>query len=371
MSWSGSGRRPPPTWKLSRGGRLEDETQLGLRDRQTLARADEEGDARPAPVLDVQAQGGVGLGRGVGSAAVDVAVAVVLPAHVVGRVARGHRLEDRDHRVLERRGVGARRGLHRGGRHHLHQVVDDHVAQGADGVVEMAAVLDSEALGHRDLDRREVVAVPDRLEHRVGEPQEEDLDQPHLSQEVVDPVQLGLVEVLVDLLVERRRRGDVVPEGLLDHDTGRLGQTRAGEPLDHHPEQRRRDLEVEHRGPRALDGLGHALVGAVVPEVAGHVGEARREAIEDLVVDLLAAALDGGACVFAQVVHRPVVDRHADDRAVQQAAGLQPVQRVEGHDLGEVAGDAEDDEHVGGLRAAVVRARGGSLARLYRSAHVR
>ena len=143
------------------------------------------------------------------------------------------------------------RRLHRGGRHDLHQVVDDHVAQRADGVVEVAAVLDAEALGHRDLDRRDVVAVPDRLEHRVREPQVEDLGQPHLAQEVVDPVELGLVEVLVDLLVERARRGEVVPERLLDHHARRLGQARPGEPLDHHPEQRRRDLEVEDRGPRA------------------------------------------------------------------------------------------------------------------------
>ena len=47
---------------------------------------------------------------------------------------------------------------------HLHQVVDDDVAQRADRVVEVAAVLDAEALGHRDLHRRDVVAVPDRLE---------------------------------------------------------------------------------------------------------------------------------------------------------------------------------------------------------------
>ena len=143
-------------------------------------------------------------------------------------------------------------GLHRGRADHLHQVVHDHVAQRAHGVVEMAAVLDAEALRHRDLHRREVVAVPQRLEDRVGEPQVEDLGEAHLPQEVVDPVELGLVEVLVDLLGERPGRGEVVAEGLLDHDARVLGQARIGQALDHHAEQRRRDLEVEDRAPRAL-----------------------------------------------------------------------------------------------------------------------
>ena len=54
--------------------------------------------------------------------------------------------------------------------------------------------------------------------------------------------------------------------------------------------------------------------------------------------------------MVAEVVIRPVVDRHADDGAAQQTAPLQPVERVEGHHLGEVAGDPEDHEHVGRLR---------------------
>ncbi len=90
---------------------------------------------------------------------------------------------------------------------------DDHVAKGADRVVDPAAILDPEALGQSDLHGRDVVAVPDRFEHRVREPQVEDLDQAHLAEEVVDPVELRLVEVLMHLVVERGRRGDVVPEG--------------------------------------------------------------------------------------------------------------------------------------------------------------
>ena len=80
--------------------------------------------------------------------------------------------------------------LHRGRGDDLHHVVHDDVAKRADRIVEVAAVLDAEVLGHRDLDALDVVPVPDRLEHRVREPQVEDFLQAHLPQEVVDPVEL-------------------------------------------------------------------------------------------------------------------------------------------------------------------------------------
>ena len=117
-------------------------------------------------------------------------VAVVLAAHVVRRIGRRHRAEQRELRVLQRFRVVAGRRLHRGERDHLHEVVDDDVAQRADGVVEVPAVLDAEVLGHRDLHARDVVAVPDRLDHRVREAQVEELVGAHLPEEVVDPVEL-------------------------------------------------------------------------------------------------------------------------------------------------------------------------------------
>ena len=130
---------------------LEDEPQLGLRDRKPLAGADEERHARPAPVLDLEAQRGERLGRRVLRDAVDVEIAVVLAAHVVRRIGLLDRAEERDLRVLDRRRVAAGRRLHRANRDELHQVVDDDVAQRADGVVEVTAILDAEVLRHRDL----------------------------------------------------------------------------------------------------------------------------------------------------------------------------------------------------------------------------
>ena len=117
----------------------------------------------------------------------------------MGRVGGGDRAEERDLRVLDQSRIAAGGDLHRRGGDDLHQVVDDDVAQRADRVVEVAAILDAEVLGHRDLHALEVVPAPERLEHRVREAQVEDLLEPHLPEVVVDPVELRLVDVLVEL----------------------------------------------------------------------------------------------------------------------------------------------------------------------------
>ena len=165
-------------------------------------------------------------------------------------------------------GIARRRRLHRRRSDDLHEVVDHDVAQRADRVVEVPAVLDAEALGHRDLDARDVVAVPDRLEDRVREAQEEELRDAELPEVVVDPVELALVEVLVHLGRERARRLEVVAERLLDDDARVLGEAHAREPLDDGAEQERRDLEVEDRAAGVLQPRREALERRGVREVA-------------------------------------------------------------------------------------------------------
>ena len=267
-------------------------------------------------------------------------------------------------RVLERPRVGARRRLHGDGGDHLQQVVDHYVAQRADRVVEVAAVVDAEVLGHRDLDAGDVVAVPDRLEDRVREPQVEDLGQPHLPEEVVDPVELLLVHVRGQLVGQRACRLEIVAERLLDDDPRVLREAGAGQAADHHAEQRRRDLEVEDRAAGAVERAGDALERPRVGEVAAQVGESRREALEHRLVDRL-GGFDRGARVRAQLIVGPVVERHAEDRALQEAAELQPVQRPERHLFREIAADAEDDELVRGARAGAARARARSDCRAH------
>ena len=269
----------------------EHDPQLGLRDRQALPGPDKERHARPAPVVDIEPQRRVGLGRRVRRDPVDRPVAVVLTADVVSRIGRRHRAEHREQRVLERVRVARRGRLHRRGGDHLHQVVDDHVAQRPDRVVEVTAVLDAEALGHRDLDRRDVVAVPDRLEHRVREPQIEDLARAPSSP---GSDRSGTAAT------RRCTGGSRPPARAPTPDRARtasrpppapvLGEPGLGQPLDHGPEQKRRNLEIEHRAPRIANRALDTLVRRRVAEVPAHVGQPRGEAIEHRVVDLGSAA---------------------------------------------------------------------------------
>ena len=95
-------------------------------------------------------------------------------------------------------------------------MVLDHVPERADRVVEGPAIVDAEVLGHRDLDRLDVLAVPDRLEERVGEAQVHDVLHRLLPEEVVDPEEPLLGEDRGEPVVQLARRAQVGAEGLLD-----------------------------------------------------------------------------------------------------------------------------------------------------------
>ncbi len=114
-----------------------------------------------------------------------------------------------------------------------------HVAHDADGVVEGTAALDAEGLGHGDLDAGHVVPVPHGLQQGVGEAVDEQVLDRLLAQVVVDAEDVWLGERLVHS-VERFGRGEVTPEGLLDHD--------AGVPVEPIP-RTRCPLAPESRGP--------------------------------------------------------------------------------------------------------------------------
>ena len=75
-------------------------------------------------------------------------------------------------------------------------MVRHHVAQRAGRVVETAAVADAELLVDGDLDVVDMVAVPDRLEHAVGEAQHQDVLHRFLAEIMIDPVDLVLVDQL-------------------------------------------------------------------------------------------------------------------------------------------------------------------------------
>ena len=197
-------------------------------------------------------------------------------------------------------------------------MIDHHVAEGADRVVEVASILDTKGLGHRDLHRGDVVPVPDRLEHRVREAEEEDLLQAHLPEVMIDPQELGLVDELVQLGRESAGGLERVAERLLDHYPTAADEARFGDALDGASEEKRGNLEVEDGRGGAFDRLPDTFVGRGVREVTADVREASSKTAEDLIVKRLARGEDRRAGPLDELLDRPVVYRDADDSTREQ-----------------------------------------------------
>ena len=161
---------------------------------EALAGAQVERHAGPAPRVDVQAQRRVRLDVRVRRDAGLVAVAAILAAHEIGRRGRSNGFEDFTFSSRSDVRVGSDGRLHREMRDDLQQVVLDDVANRADFLVEFAAAADTEGLGHRHLHVVHVVAVPDRLEERVREAEEQQVLHRLLAEVVIDAIDGALVE---------------------------------------------------------------------------------------------------------------------------------------------------------------------------------
>jgi hypothetical protein len=105
------------------------------------------------------------------------------------------------------------RRLHRRQRQELHGVVLDHVAQAAALLVVAGARADPEVLGHRDLHAVDEVAVPDRLEDRVGEALDQQVLHRLLAEVVVDPIHLVLLEHRAEVALSARAESRSLPNG--------------------------------------------------------------------------------------------------------------------------------------------------------------
>ena len=101
---------------------------------------------------------------------------------------------------------------------------DDHVAIGAGLLVEADAIADVERLRHVDLHMVDEIAVPDRLEQAVGEPEGEDVLRRLLAEEMIDAENLVLGEDLVQCVVERDRGLEIGAERLFHDDPRSPGE---------------------------------------------------------------------------------------------------------------------------------------------------
>ncbi len=231
-------------------------------------------------------------------------------------------------------------------------MVLQHVADRAHALVELAAAIHAEALGHGDLHTIDVVAVPHRLQHGVGKAEVQQVLHRLLAQVVVDAKDRRLREYLVQRAVELPRRGQVAAERFLHHDAGAVSATGQLQVPCGHREQARRYGQVMQRPLRVAKRLLQRLERGQVVVVAVDVLQPCRELRKDRLIDLAAAILrrlrQAVVGALAQLLHAPARMRHADDRQVQSVAQHHRLQRGVDLLVGQVAGGAEKDQ---GIRA--------------------
>ena len=242
----------------------------------------------------------------------------------------------------------------------------DDVAQGAGGVVELAAALDADRLGDGDLDRVDVPAVPDRLEQAVPEAEDGEVLDGLLAQVMVDPIDLVLVEDVGKLAIELAGALEIGSERLLDDDA-RPATLRAAaasvagcrqsgqlEMVDDHRVERRWDRQVEEPIPGGaavavdpIEPLRKLGVGGRIVEGSLVVLDPACERLPDrrLRRPVATVRVDPFEQVVAERLVRQLATGEADDGEFrrQEATEQAVVERRRELAFGEIAGRAADD----------------------------
>ena len=213
---------PLPLW-LNEGIAVNTESRL-VRLPHRLATPQIKRHALPTPVVDPQLYHGK---RGRVRAWLNALALRVAPILSPQRVAldrvarqRPNGLQDLYLFAAHGRRFVSHRCFHRGDGQQLQQVVLKDVAHHAGGVVVGAAPADVHFLRDRDLHVVDIVAVPDRLEDRVGEPQHEQVLHGLFAEIMVDAINLPLVEHFVNAVIKLPRGVQIGAEGLFDHHAG-------------------------------------------------------------------------------------------------------------------------------------------------------
>ena len=213
-----------------------------------------------------------------------------------------------------------------------------------------------------DLHVIHVAAVPQGLEDAVAEAEGQDVLHGFLTQVMIDAVDVGFVEDFVQAVAQLARAGQVVPEGLFDHQAPpalALAEPRRAEAL------RRRGVlaglrgEIEHHAAAGLAGTfdlrqarGQARVEAGVADVARHIEQPLGEAVPHVGVEggVFGELLDGfqHASAELRVGERRSRDAHDGETRRQPAVVSQAVEGRQELAPGEVAIGAEDDYHAFG-----------------------
>ena len=146
--------------------------------------------------------------------------------------------------------------------------------------------------------------------------------------------------------IQIARRGEVLPEGLLDDDAGSFRAPRLGQLLHDRTEERGRDREVVRRVRRAAELAPERRKGRRVLVVPVDVLKQSAQLVERGTVEA-AVLLDALLRPRAQLVERPAGLGHADDRHVETATLGHRLQRGEDLLVGQIARRPEKHERVG------------------------
>ncbi len=155
----------------------------------------------------------------IGGDALRLSVAFILGADGVFERNWADALKDFDLFVAHCVGVEAAGRLHGDQRQQLEEVILEHVAQHARGIVISRAVTDIHAFRHRDLHVADVAAVPNGFEDGIGKAEEQDVLRGFLAEIMVNAVNLAFVEGGMQDAVEFVGRGEVAPKRFFDHDS--------------------------------------------------------------------------------------------------------------------------------------------------------
>ncbi len=165
----------------------------------------------------------VGLGRLAVDGTGGVAATDAVTRGVLG-IERAQGAQHLDLLVADAVGFQRGRRLHR---HHAQQLQDvalHHVAQRAGAGVVGVAAIHAFALGHQDVHRFDVVAVPHRFQQRVAEAQRDQVLHCRLAQVVVEAEHTILVDPLADGADDFLGAFAVAADRLLQHQACRCGE---------------------------------------------------------------------------------------------------------------------------------------------------
>src|SRR5262249_43237033 len=137
--------------------------------------------------------------------------------------------------------------------------------------IEAAAALNSEILGHGDLDVLDIVPIPERFHEAIREPEHQHVVYWFLSEIVIDAKNRRFVKNLVEYLIEISRRGEIASEGFFDDDARAFGAAGFGKLLDRWSKEVRRNSQVNHRVTHIFQLVVDSATGRKIGIVHGDV----------------------------------------------------------------------------------------------------